>query len=162
MLLIPPPPFPSFCFVMCLSATVYAELLSRYGHGHPLWNPEPSEGLDGSVRDVQLGDVGYIDAYGGFRRLFNITVDAQHELNAGGVPIGFTPIAFNQSLKRQREDALGPGPLCSEGVNSREIGAHIAGQVTYYFTSRWSLISSSVCQEYTFVSCQWSRACIYV
>lgn len=114
---------------MGLSATVYAELLSRYGHGHPLWDPEPSEGLDGCVRDVQLGDVGYIDAYGGFRRLFNITVDAQHELNAGGVPTDFTPIAFNQSLKRHKEDALGPGPLCSEGVESHALEAQISGQV---------------------------------
>ena len=112
---------------MGLSSTVYAELLSRYGHGHPLWDPEPSEGLDGCVRDVQLGDVGYIDAYGGFRRLFNITVDAQHELNAGGTPAGFTPIAFNQSLKRQKEDALSPGPLCSEGVEMHAVETQVSG-----------------------------------
>ncbi|KAI0084204.1 hypothetical protein BDY19DRAFT_1026532 [Irpex rosettiformis] len=102
---------------MGLAATVYAEILSRYGHGHPLWYPEPSEGLDRCRREIQLGDVGYIDAYGGFRRLFNITVGPEHELNAGGVPVDFTPIVFSQALRRDEEKALGPGPLCIRSLN---------------------------------------------
>lgn len=101
---------------MGLAATVYAELLYRQGHGHPLWYPEPSEGLDGCVHEIHLGDVGYLDESGGFRRLFNITVPAEHELNKGGVPDSFTPVTFNPALRRRREKALDPGELCSEGV----------------------------------------------
>ncbi|KAI0753577.1 hypothetical protein BC629DRAFT_1177844 [Irpex lacteus] len=101
---------------MGLAATVYAELLYRQGHGHPLWYPEPSDGLDGCVHEIHLGDVGYLDESGGFRRLFNITVPAEHELNKGGVPDSFTPVTFNPALRRRREKALDPGELCSEGV----------------------------------------------
>ncbi len=106
---------------MGIAATVYAELLSRHKHGHPLWHPEPSSGLDGSIREIRLGDVGYLDDYGGFRSLFNITVDAEHELNAGGVPEGFTPLKFNPALRCRNEDALNPGELCSEGVERVDV-----------------------------------------
>ena len=107
-------------------ATVYAEELFTYGYGHPLWCPEPSKGLDGYARDVQLGDVGYIDEDGGFRRLFNITVDAGHELNAGGVPECFTPVEFNESLVSVRNNFLHPLPLCSESVESRATQAQVS------------------------------------
>ena len=111
---------------MGLAADVYAELLSRYKHGHPLWSPEPVEGLDGCIREVQPGDVGYINKFGGFRRLFNITVQAQHDLYAGGVPAGFVPITFSRALRCTKEDALDPGTLCSDGIESREVKAHIS------------------------------------
>ncbi|KAI0084197.1 hypothetical protein BDY19DRAFT_973545 [Irpex rosettiformis] len=99
--------------------SLYAEQLSTYGHGHPLWYPEPTKGLDGCVRDAQLGDVGYIDEDGSFRRLFNVTVGAEHELNAGGVPDGFVPLNFNEKLITVKEQFLAPGPLCSRSVKGR-------------------------------------------
>ena len=117
----------SAAFTMGLAATIYAELLSQYGYGRPLWNPEPRKGLDGVVRDPQLGDVGYFDKHGGFRRLFNITVDRNHELNAGGVPDEFKQIRFSDTLICEQEQALHPGPLCSEGVKSREVKAELSG-----------------------------------
>ncbi|KAI0084198.1 hypothetical protein BDY19DRAFT_997915 [Irpex rosettiformis] len=98
------------------SATIYAEQLSERGYGHPLWFPEPTKGLDGHFRDPQLGDVGYIDEDGGFRRLFNVTVGPEHELNAGGVPDGFVPINFKQELADVKERFLAPGPLCSGSI----------------------------------------------
>lgn len=108
------------------AATVYAEELFTYGYGHPLWCPEPSKGLDGSTRDVQLGDVGYVDEDGGFRRLFNVTVDAGHKLNAGGVPKGFSPVDLNESLISVRNKFLHPLPICSESVEGRTVRAQVA------------------------------------
>lgn len=110
------------------AATVYAERLARFKHGHPLWIPEPLEGLDGRIRGVRLGDVGYVNDYGGFKRLFNITVDATDELNAGGVPDGFIPIDFNEkALRHQKEGFLEPGTICSEGVERCEMEASVTG-----------------------------------
>lgn len=108
---------------MGLAATVYAEQLYTYGYGHPLWYPEPRTSIDGRTQNIQLGDVGYIDTRGGFRRLFNVTVDSQHEWNSGGVPVGFSPLVFNQDLRCMKEQALDPGPLCSEGVESQAMEA---------------------------------------
>lgn len=87
-----------------------------------MWYPEPSKGIDGHIRDVHLGDVVYVDSQDGrFRRIFNITVDAQHELNKGGVPDGFTPLYLNPILQCSNEVALDPGSLCSEGVERLEV-----------------------------------------
>lgn len=103
------------------AATVYAQELSAYGYGHPLWCPEPTRGLDGCIRGIHLGDVGYIDEDGGFRRLFNVTVGANHELNTGGVPEGFTPVEYNESLRSVRDNFLHPRPFCSETVEGRSL-----------------------------------------
>lgn len=73
-------------------------------------------GEDGRTRNVCLGDVGYVDEDGGFRSLFNITVDATDELNAYGVPEGFVPVEYNTNLKSVKEDFLNPQPFCSKNV----------------------------------------------
>lgn len=109
---------------MSLAAQVYAEELYRHGFGHPLWSPEPIKGLDGCIREIHLGDVGYIDEDGGFRRLFNVTVDATHDLNAGGVPEGFEPVKLNQRLITVRDKPFDPHPLCSESVEGRVVEGH--------------------------------------
>ena len=36
------------------SAEIYANELSRYGHGRPMWSPDVPEG------GIELGDVGFI------------------------------------------------------------------------------------------------------
>lgn len=109
---------------MSLAARVYAEELYRLGYGHPLWSPEPTNGLDRCVREIHLGDVGFIDEDGGFKRLFNVTVDATHELNAGGVPEGFEPVKLNESLITIRDRPFDPLPLCSESVECHVVEGH--------------------------------------
>lgn len=118
--MLPPPP------EMPPSATIYAEELHHYGHGHPLWSPEPTRNLDGRERDVQLGDVGHIDEDGCFWRLFNITVDSDHEWNGGRVPVGFVPLKIPQHLKTFKEDYLNPGALSSKSMRARAGGASLS------------------------------------
>ncbi|KAI0753572.1 hypothetical protein BC629DRAFT_1297029 [Irpex lacteus] len=113
---------------MGLAARVYAEQLSTYGYGHPLWFPEPAD-EQGRTREIELGDVGYFDEDGGFRSLFNITVHAAHELNAGGVPEGFEPVEFNDRLRSVRDGYLQPRPYCSESVKARAVEAHASTNV---------------------------------
>ena len=110
-------------------ADVYAELLSQYKYGHPLWYPEPSESYDGCVRHIKLGDVGFLDDIGGFRPLFNITMAANDPLNKDKVPANFIPIKYNPDLRVKKERAIDPGVLCSEGVKGRKVEAQIMGHV---------------------------------
>ncbi|KAI0765564.1 hypothetical protein BC629DRAFT_1541120 [Irpex lacteus] len=108
---------------MGIAATVYAEELSTYGYGHPLWCPEPIQRKNGTYRHIHLGDVGFVDEDGGFRSLFNITVDAHHELNSAGVPEGFVPVDVNDNLESVRDGFLQPQPLCSETVRAHAASA---------------------------------------
>lgn len=82
------------------------------------------EGLGRKCHEVQIGDVGYIDEDGAFRRLFNITVDADHFLNAGGVPQGFAPLKFSENLITVRPRALDAGAYCSNSVKKHDIEGH--------------------------------------
>ncbi|KAI0084202.1 hypothetical protein BDY19DRAFT_552659 [Irpex rosettiformis] len=99
----------------------YAKEISKQNpcYGHPLSYTKPIRDLEGRKRKVHLGDVGIFEEDGAFRRLFNITVDATHELNGGGVPVGFEP--FDLSPKLVCENALSPRILCSEGVEFHEV-----------------------------------------
>lgn len=66
---------------------VYATNLQQ-NRGYPLRIPEPSSKL-GSPYDkegLQIGDVGYVDDYGGFVRLFNICFPLPDETRASGIP----------------------------------------------------------------------------
>lgn len=111
---------------MGLAATVYADQLKSFGYGHPLWLPEPTvEASNGCIRSIELGDVGYFDEDGGFKSLFNIMVDSDHELNAAGVPEGFVPIEYNKTLRSIRDKFLHPRPLCSDSVKIRTRKAHV-------------------------------------
>lgn len=109
------------------AAKIFAEQLGIFHYGHPLWYPEPTSGLDGKEHEVHIGDVGYIDEDGAFCRLFNITFDADHPLNRGGVPGGFAPLSFDHNrLIKIKKNFLNPGPLCSRSVNGRQLDAHAA------------------------------------
>ena len=107
---------------MILAAEVYAQQLWRFGHGAPLWSPEPA-GLDPEVR---VGDVGYIDDDGQFHRLFNATVDADHPINAGGVPQDFEPLGLPPELITIKPDQLEAGPITSDGVKGFKTTAHVS------------------------------------
>ncbi|KAI0765560.1 hypothetical protein BC629DRAFT_1541098 [Irpex lacteus] len=131
---IPPPLPPFFVSLPCLSmghaAAVYADQLCTYGYGHALWCPEPTQSEDGCTRHVHLGDVGFLDEDGGFRSLFNITVGADHELNAAGVPEGFQPVEVHNNLKSVRHGFLQPRAFCSETVKAHSASGGASVDVT--------------------------------
>ena len=101
---------------MIPSATVYINELCRYGHGIPLWTPEPSDGGD----EVRIGDVGDIDDDGQFHRLFNVTVEAEHPINGGEVPRDFQPLNLPTPLISIKPNQFAPGPITSKGVRTNE------------------------------------------
>jgi hypothetical protein len=103
---------------MPTSPEILAGQLYHYGHGRALWSPEP---LDGEVR---IGDVGHIDEYGAFRRLFNVTVDAEHPLNRGGLPDNFVPLRFNKRLLSVRPDHFPPAAFHSQSVKSTKLDGY--------------------------------------
>ncbi|KAF9022897.1 hypothetical protein BDZ89DRAFT_956163, partial [Hymenopellis radicata] len=67
---------------------VYRRLLSRNGHGYPLWIPDPDENLPEAYRKdgISIGDVGLLTVDGGFDFLFNVHASANDPVNSGGVP----------------------------------------------------------------------------
>ncbi|KAH9889000.1 hypothetical protein C8Q73DRAFT_175835 [Cubamyces lactineus] len=90
---------------------VYTKLMLQRGHGYPLWEPEPNE-----AGEVLIGDVGYV-LDGGFYRLFNATLAADHPVNARyGVPDGYQPFTYPEALLHRRPRILEPKPLCSKNV----------------------------------------------
>ncbi|KAF9016264.1 hypothetical protein BDZ89DRAFT_1045891 [Hymenopellis radicata] len=74
---------------------VYRRLLSRTGHGYPLWIPDPDENLPEAYRKdgINIGDVGLLTEDGGFDFLFNVHASANDPVNSGGVPWDFLPLS---------------------------------------------------------------------
>ncbi|KAI0351924.1 hypothetical protein OH77DRAFT_1486696 [Trametes cingulata] len=100
---------------------VYTKLMFQRGHGYPLWEPEPNE-----AGELLIGDVGYI-LDGGFYRLFNATLPADHPVNQRcGVPDSYEPFLFPQTLVHRRDRALEPRPLCSKSVVAYDVQASVA------------------------------------
>ncbi|TBU30104.1 hypothetical protein BD311DRAFT_659806 [Dichomitus squalens] len=98
---------------MGIACEVYTKLLFQRGHGHPLWEPEPT-----ASGEVLIGDVGYI-LDGGFYRLFNATLAADDAVNQRyGVPDGYEPLKVPPTLKHVRANALQAGPICSKSVTA--------------------------------------------
>ncbi|EIW55099.1 uncharacterized protein TRAVEDRAFT_74059 [Trametes versicolor FP-101664 SS1] len=99
------------------SCDVYTKLLFKRGHGHPLWEPEPTE----DAGEVLIGDVGHIYR-GGFYRIFNAMLPPDHSFNQPhGVPEGHKPPIFPDCLRQRRAQAIGRGPICSRNVAINEI-----------------------------------------
>jgi hypothetical protein len=112
-------------------ATIYAESLARYKHGYPLWWPEPTKHLGGKVREVEIGDVGYVDEDGAFNTIFNVTYEANHERNDGVTPPSFKPLAFDRNSVAVKEQFYTRGPLFSTSVRSQEIDTHLVTYADY-------------------------------
>lgn len=113
---------------MRTAAMIFAEQLDHLAQGHALWYPEPTKDSKGQAYEVHIGDVGYIDEDGAFYRLFNITLDASHELNSGGVPDGFEPVPFDHAVHvKVKPDFWSQGPLCSRSIKSRKIEGRVSG-----------------------------------
>ena len=113
------------------AARGYAEQLQRYGHGHALWWPQHTQGPDGLKREIDIGDVGYIDRDGAFHPLFNVTYSADDERNAGCVPTdNFAPLAYSPNAVEMKESFLPAGPMHSSSVTSRRSNVGFAVYVT--------------------------------
>nr|VWO96437.1 N/A [Ganoderma boninense] len=105
---------------MGVACEVYTKLLFKRGHGHPLWEPEPTQS-----GEVLVGDVGYM-LDGGFYRLFNVTLPADHPLNKRhGVPDGYEPLTLPDTLRHYRPHALQAGPICSKSVTAVSADASV-------------------------------------
>ncbi|KAI1785167.1 hypothetical protein LXA43DRAFT_1077142 [Ganoderma leucocontextum] len=112
---------------MGIACDVYTKLLFKRGHGHPLWEPEPTQS-----GEVLIGDVGYM-LDGGFYRLFNATLPAEHPLHERhGVPDGYEPLTFPDTLRHHRPHALEAGSICSKSVTAVNADATVeAGTGTF-------------------------------
>ncbi|KAK0451358.1 uncharacterized protein EV420DRAFT_1560593 [Desarmillaria tabescens] len=85
---------------------IYPSSMLSKGHGYPLWLPDlPSHWPDAYLcHGTQIGDVGYLDQYGGFEYLFNVCKSAEDLVNLNRVPPGFVPIRSPGVLKRRGFD----------------------------------------------------------
>lgn len=105
---------------MGLACDVYTKLMFHRGHGYPLWEPEPTKS-----GEVLVGDIGYI-LEGGFYRLFNATLPADHAIHERcGVPDGYVPFTYPDALRHRRESALQSGPICSRSIVALNVGASV-------------------------------------
>ena len=107
---------------MVLFADIYSSQLWRYGHGMPLWSPEPVE----NEGEVRIGDVGHVDEDGQFHRLFNVTVSAEHPINGGATPDNFELLHWPEQLIYTQPNCLEAGPIVSEGVKSAQVSAGVS------------------------------------
>ncbi|KAH9941405.1 hypothetical protein B0H21DRAFT_550868 [Amylocystis lapponica] len=85
--------------------------LTPHRLGYRLQNPEPS-----MASEIEIGDVGYI-SQGQYRRLFNATKDADHEVNKHGVPYRFEQFELDHSAYRWPDSELYQGVPHSGGFS---------------------------------------------
>ena len=73
---------------------IYITQLLTKKRGIPLWVPGPGTSLpiEYRRRGVSIGDVGIITHIGEFDFLFNVFHAADHPINRGDVPQGFSPL----------------------------------------------------------------------
>lgn len=116
---------------------IYAEELRRLGHGEPLWFPEPdtSPGRQNFIEDreygreenILIGDVGYFDRGGNFKRLFNALCDKDHPVNRGQVPVGFRPLTYDKSrFLTRRPNYCAAIPMFSRSISRVSVAATVA------------------------------------
>ncbi|TFY60560.1 hypothetical protein EVG20_g7374 [Dentipellis fragilis] len=111
---------------------LYMDQLASLNNGHALWEPNPNEPDD----QVEVGDVGYI-LFGGFHRLFNIHLPADHPAQGQSLPEHFEPLECPRSHIYRR--TLRPGPYMSRSVVAAEIDTPFAvpmagGQISLKFS----------------------------
>ncbi|TFY69528.1 hypothetical protein EVG20_g3117 [Dentipellis fragilis] len=109
---------------------LYTDQLATLNHGHALWEPDPND----PCQQVEVGDVGYV-FYGGFHRLFNVHLAADHPSQGKPLPEQFEPLDCGPSHIYHR--TLRPGPYRSRSVVAAEIDAPFVvpagGQISLKF-----------------------------
>ncbi|KAE9395157.1 hypothetical protein BT96DRAFT_826674 [Gymnopus androsaceus JB14] len=91
---------------------VYSSLLLPQGRGYPLWKPKSdSSHLPKEYRrdGIHIGDVGFLNDFGGFEFLFNVCHPANHPLNIGGVPSDFEILELDQNQISESLHEFKPG-----------------------------------------------------
>ncbi|KAH8809699.1 hypothetical protein DL96DRAFT_1821936 [Flagelloscypha sp. PMI_526] len=100
-----PPPASICTFTTAQPIQAYIHELYGAGHGLPLWDPEPRDGL----KPVEIGDVGIMTEDGGFKTLFNATVAAELQIAAGfQLPPSFKPLDICDLDLEVRHEAIYP------------------------------------------------------
>ncbi len=106
--------------------SIYPSLMSRRGHGYPLWLPEPISNLphDCVRHGTQIGDLGYLADDGGFTYLFNVFKDAEDPVNLDwhSVPPGFVPLKVDPGIRQELEFHDKNSVVAMSGVEQRSAG----------------------------------------
>ncbi|KAE9387238.1 Pkinase-domain-containing protein [Gymnopus androsaceus JB14] len=109
---------------------LYSQLLLPQRRGYPLWKPRPDNShLPEKYRKdgVHIGDVGFLNSWGGFEFLFNVCHPADHELNTRGVPPDFKILELDEDKKN-----------ISETLNEFTPGSRLASQSSHFTQLRLS------------------------
>lgn len=102
---------------------VYEKTLLELGHGLPIYEPDPA----GDYDKVRIFDVGYVDEFGKFHRIFNAALSKEHEINRqNGTPAGFEPF-LSRTPATYNRTAHQPGPIHSSHVQVIGIDVGISG-----------------------------------
>ena len=105
---------------------IYAKELFQYGHGYPLWGPEP----DTTYGEVRLGDVGYLRE-GRFCFLFNCLPHLEEESDRAsrhsrGYPNGFKPLILPpNTLPQELPDAIAQPRINTQNVVAEAFSASV-------------------------------------
>jgi hypothetical protein len=105
------------------------------GSGYPFYIPEPDENLPPQYRSegIRIGDVGVINAGGGFDFLFNITRPADDPINLNRVPSGFTPVTVNDQDVSRTCNVYSPGVFVgNSSFRKQSITAGASSEATPY------------------------------
>ena len=78
---------PLYSLDSTMAQVVYRERLSERRHGIPMWIPEPSPD------EADIGDVGYIDSSGAWKRFFNILHCSEKDSVGQRLPPGFKSLS---------------------------------------------------------------------
>lgn len=68
--------------------------------------------------EITIGDVGYMDEDGAFRPFFNVTKSGTDPMNAGGVPLGYVPLAIHESVINAIRNCLSLQAIVSRDVKA--------------------------------------------
>lgn len=101
---------------------VYVLALLSQGRGYPLWKPKsdsPHLPEEYRRRGVHIGDVGYLNDFGGFEFVFNVCYPADHPINAGGVPPDFEVLEIEPTR-------------ISESQHEYKAGSIVASECSYF------------------------------
>lgn len=96
---------------------IYVEKLAVYGHGFPVWMPNPSDSANAAYRNdgVQIGDVGIMTDEYDLDYLFNITVGEEDARNQPyGVPSDFSPLSVPLDHKQITDPFMEPNTYIGE------------------------------------------------
>ena len=119
-------------------------------------------GPNGCRREIEIGDVGYIDGDGAFCPLFNVTYAADDERNAGRLPTdGFVPLRYNASAIDPKEKFLSALPVHGCSVKSRRVAVEATVCVPSY-SDVYHYVVNCLYQERPAHQFCWASGILYI